>query len=324
MNKDVNFINGIIKSREGALITPDKLARLIECESADEALTALREYGFGKGAETERATEYEKLLAAETYALTELLRDYSPSGKLRRCFFARNDFHNAECAVRLHYGYGNEKMFLPQGEISVAALKIAIDEDFKGVPHYLSEPMKRAVIALEAGAAAGGAVSLIFLRAYYAYMLALVPRGAYKDAVRHEIDGINVATALRAFDEEQAARSYIQGGKITVRQLGFLASRDTANATQAFAFTDFSKAVESGLKAKEEGKPLVFLERECDGYFLRKLKERRYETEGVLPILLYKAYKENEIKNVRIILAGLVSRVNKDEIKERLREGYGG
>lgn len=322
MSKDVNFINGIVKSREGALITPDKTSRLIECESVDEAIAILREYGFGKGVEIERPTDYDRMLKAESDALAEFLREYSPSEKLKRCFFARNDFHNAECAVRLHYGYGSEKMFLPQGEIPIPVLTVAIDEDFKDVPTYLSEPMKKSVIALEAGAA-GGAVSLIFLRAYYAYMLSIVPRGAYRDAIRHEIDGINVATALRSISEEQAANSYISGGKITERQLGFLAARDTANATQAFAFTDFSKAVESGLKAKEEGKPLVFLEKELDEYFLRSLSSRRYETEGVLPILLYKAYKEIEIKNVRIILTGLIGRVNKDEIKARLREGYG-
>ena len=76
--------------------------------------------------------------------------------------------------------------------------------------------------------------------------------------------------------------------------------------------------------AFNKGEPLSDFEAEADGYALSLLKKKKYSVDGIIPFTLYCHYKLAELKNVRIIMVGLINGVDKNEIKRRLRETYEG
>ena len=62
----------------------------------------------------------------------------------------------------------------------------------------------------------------------------------------------------------------------------------------------------------------------ADDFALKTLKKRKYDVGGIVPFMLYCYYKLAEIKNVRIIMVGLINKADKNEIKRRLRNTYEG
>ena len=324
--KDTSFINGIVKSREKYLITGEKFARMADSVSADEAFSLLRENGFGGEGEF-CCADYEKLINGERQKLENFIREYCPEKRFADCVFSENDFFNAECALRLHYGAGDKAMYKTEGNVLLSELTAYVKGEKSSVPSHISKAIDEAKKLFDENAATGFKVGMIFLRAYYAYALKTAVKGAQKDGVVYEIDCKNISTAVRQIGRESGKNTdngYIDGGKIDLRDLEVITSGDENAVLKKFSSSEYLPLIKLALKEKLSGKPLVEFERECESFTLKKLKERRFETEGLFPLLLYYNYKINELKNVRIVIVGKISGADKDVIRTRLRECYAG
>ena len=64
------------------------------------------------------------------------------------------------------------------------------------------------------------------------------------------------------------------------------------------------------------------IEKILDDFITLYLKESKYEVMGVAPVIGYLFFKENEIKNARLIITGVKNKISRETIKERLRLGY--
>ena len=73
--------------------------------------------------------------------------------------------------------------------------------------------------------------------------------------------------------------------------------------------------------AAETGK-YTLLEKLCDDMRIRYLADAKYITAGPEPIAAFYLAKESEIKNLRMILTGKLSKTPEETMKERLRETY--
>ena len=73
----------------------------------------------------------------------------------------------------------------------------------------------------------------------------------------------------------------------------------------------------------DEARPAVKLEQAVNSEIVKRLKEKRYETEGLTPWLLYWYYCQNELANVRLALTAAGVGAEKAEVEKRLRVGYG-
>lgn len=64
------------------------------------------------------------------------------------------------------------------------------------------------------------------------------------------------------------------------------------------------------------------LEKLRDNYILNFSKIGKYVTFGIEPLVGFITAKENDIKNIRIILSGKLNNISNDKIKERIRDTY--
>ena len=105
--RDMTFLNGIIKSLEKELLTPATLMRIIDEPDYKSAFRALKEQGFGKNAATDEA-DSEAILQAETLALDDFAREFSPGDEYSEFCLSGIDFYNAERLLRSGYirGFG--------------------------------------------------------------------------------------------------------------------------------------------------------------------------------------------------------------------------
>jgi len=321
-HKDIVFINGLVKSREKYLIGEERFLRMADAPSAEEAFRLLRETDFGGEGFSEAApADFEKLCVAEQTVFFEFLKEYSPDDRFFALFAARNDFFNAEFAVRQKNLRLSDDSYMPEGVYSVNDLKGAA-EGKVNVPSHLSLPMREAQALFDSGKASGAAVSTVFLRAYYAYMLKNVKNADWKAFIEYEIDAKNISVAFRASSVEQAQSLFLSGGKVSEKILALILSDEQQKALDKTVKLPCFDLIKTGFAEKRSGGALINLERMANGYAMSMLKEKRFETDGLIPMLLYANYKTNEIKNVRLVMSMKLYGADAELIKRRLLVGY--
>ena len=322
---DKVFVNGLVKSREKYLITERSFLQMASAATAEDAFKMLSESGFGDlGDAGFTVSEYEALAEREERKFSEFLQKYSPCEWFYSAFVAKTDFHNAEYAVIGQFNQVSENGYKKGGKFPEEEILRAASGEKNGLPTYLQEPINKARELFLKGEADGVKVSVIFSRARYAYMLKTVKSKDWKEFLICEIDAKNLSCALRSKSTEFARNTYIPGGKIPFSVLDMIVDGREDKALDKLARTPYHGLLQKGLDARKEGKTLVEFELAADDFAMDRLKEKRFESEGITPLLLYANYKVNEIKNVRIVFAGKLSGASSDEIKRRLRSCYAG
>lgn len=306
---DTLFTNGVIAVKEKTLLG-EKLLRL--CEAPAEALRALKESGFGGGAEGE---DGEALILAEEHALDAFIREYAPSKAERAYFLAPADFHNAKALLKANLAAASvDGMLAPEGEKTVEELKAAIDGD----PLSLGKELGGAVReVLESEEISGAEIGAIFDRALYRYLLsACKGNRLLKNLLKERVDKTNILTAMRAQSSEQAEKLYAEGGTLSPAQLKRIFE---ANAQDALDKTPYAAFYKQCLSAKEKGLPFTEAERALESQEAEYFRAKRFELEGKQPFLYYVFRRRSEIANVRILLVCLNAGLPPQEIRKRLR-----
>ena len=225
------YTNGVIAAREKYLLN-DRIFKL--CDSgAEEALRALSESGFGKGAEATSVYEYEKLVSADEAAIDEFIREYAPSNAEAEYLLSPRDFHNAKAAVKARYlNLSIESMLAPAGLIPAEVVVNCVNSgDYTALGKVLGEAVREAaeLFSEENKTEASGAeIGIIFEKALYGHLHAACAKsGLLKKLLTTKADMTNILTALRSTDEEYAAKCYVAGGTLSENHLPSLFGEDT-------------------------------------------------------------------------------------------------
>ena len=317
---DTTFVNAMCISRQKDLLSKDKLLRAAEAADAKEAYRLLREAGFGEGDAS--YAEYENVLAAQDNELVAFVKQFAPNKQVERFCLAPRDFANAECLVRS--AKTAWKGVVGEGTVRLDVLQKGVDGEFNLLPDYLVGCVRESLTMFDMGTATGVNISTLFARGLYAHLSNVCTQRRLRRYVQWQIDVKNIAVALRASTWQEVQAMAIDGGKVSIDDLRVLFGGDRTAIERRFAFSDYAQVVLSALAAKEAKRPLIVFERMADSALLMSLYPHRYDSEGLVPFLLYYAYKTNEIANVRIVMAGKMAGVDGDVIKERLRLSYGG
>jgi V/A-type H+-transporting ATPase subunit C len=97
---------------------------------------------------------------------------------------------------------------------------------------------------------------------------------------------------------------------------------DPETAANKFRYTDFHRAVSTGMEQYKKTGSLFALEREIDNHLMETVKKAKYKAFGIEPLIGFAIAKEIEIKLIRLILVCKQLHVKTEEIKERLRLPY--
>ncbi len=209
--------------------------------------------------------------------------------------------------------------------------EMAESGDFSPLPRNLREAAEKA----RADHAATGdplRIDLNLDRACYSDMLEAsreLGDSFAEDYVKARIDMTNVTMTVRVIgmgDSEMThallSDALIQGGYIKTEEL--LATRDNTelDASERKArVAELARATYPALSV-DSGESISELERICDELLCRKASDTKYIPFGVPVILGYLLKLENEMKNIRIILAGKSAGLSAEKISERVRDGH--
>ena len=323
MKVPLSYANAVAISAQKNLIPKSRFFSAAEAKTPDEALKLLTSGSFGNGVEISGVNEYEKLVGEETLKLKEFLDEYSRGNAVKFYCFLKSDFFNCDAAVR-RVLLGVPCSYKEDGFTGAEEIETYVKSEKGDLPAYLKATIKDLRLAAETPNATGAKLSFVALRDYYAFALKLIRNRLIRDLIKTEIDCVNVSAYVRAKNKDAAEEQFVSGGKIKKEKLATLLSGDSGKIRDAFLFTPYADLIETCLKAKSEKRPLSEFEKIKDDYPLKRLDGRRYEAEGITPMLLYAAYKLAEIKNFRTVISGKLAGAPAEVISGRLRNGYVG
>lgn len=330
MGNNYVFACARVRANEKNLLGKDKLAQMIEARSPEDALKILEDAQYGEEGKQILPENYEKALSEETDKLYAFLHSLAPDAAEFRVFAYPFDYHNIKVLLKAEaLGVDGTGLLMNGGVLKPQAIAAALRE------RNLSSLTPRMKKAVDEGADTLArtkdpqSVDLICDRACYADILetAEKSRNAYLQGyVRLLIDTINLKTFVRC---RKIGRTwsyfetvYLEGGNISSRT--FVAGYD--EPMESFALRVAATALggaasEGGAAIKEKG--FTTIEKLCDDALIAYVKNARYISFGIEPLIGYAVGKQMEIKNARIILAGKMAGLDPNLLRERVRETYG-
>ena len=325
-DREYLYLSAMLKAREANMLTRDKLERVLAAGSFDDAAKLLQESGW-PDMSGQSAAGVDKLLSINSNFLG-IIDLTIPEREVVDVFRTKYDYHNAKAIVKGE-GVGADPGHILSGAGTVAPQKLVEafhEEDFRDIPPILAAAITEAKGVL-ARTDNPQAADFVLDKAYFAQLLELAGKvtsdylGAY---VRTLIDSANIRTVVRCFrmgkDPDFMRQALIDGGNVSMD----FAVRGAVTAdelSELFGSTVFREAAVLGGEAMEGG-PMTRFEKACDNAVNAFLDRARRTGFGSEVAVGYLAAEENAITTVRMILTGLLSGIDPERLKERLRDTY--
>ncbi len=324
---DYLFLSARIKALECNLLTKERMDRMLDAPTVEDAAKVLQECGY---AELPRVgvDALEETLADQRQATIEDLTAFAPDVNIIDVFKVKYDYHNAKVLLKA------EAMNMDPKSLLVSAGRVPVNEleemvstsSFSGLPGIYASAIQS---AREVLATTGDPQLADFVldRAYFEDMFDLAEQSGSKflrGYVAISIDSANIRSAVRTMRMEKSADFLkgvlFEGGNVDVMRILNAVSAG-GSLEELYAATELKEAAEAGAQALRGG-GLTRFEKLCDDAVNEYLSGAKYVPFGDAPLIGYLAAKESEYTAVRIIMNGRMANLDRATIEERLREAY--
>ena len=322
--KDTDYlaISARIRAMENRLLNRDRLERIIEARSDQEALKVLVECGYpeipGAG--------LEQMLASVREETVKDLSRAVPGEPGLEIFKLKYDYHNAKTILKAQaMGVDAARLLLKGGRYDPEELLSRWQQESLG---GCSDTFRK---AMEQGAALlkeskdPQQVDLLLDKAMYAEMAKLAKDGksAFLEGyVRILVDAANLRTAVRVYrmekEDEFLRAVLLEGGNVSVQTVAGARGEGIADVFQSGALAEAAKLGAALIKPGSGA--LTAFEKACDDAVTKYVSAARRVPFGEQVVIGYLYAREAELTAVRTIFAGRAAKLDGDTIRRRLRE----
>jgi len=334
------FANGSVKSLEKGLLNKDILDRMIKSGDIVSALKILSEsdlndYSF----DLNNPSDFENSLNKEllhTYDIIKSISQVSTFNFLYFTFASKYDFHNIKILIKSKYlkkDISNE-LFSPIGTIDIEKLNLAIkDEKYENIPDSFEFLIKKTFSEYNKFKDPE-MIDFVLDKERYVMIfnkireieIIEVEELFLKRFININIDLNNIINCIRTKirGEKKAfiKEFLIPEGDFKIEKIIEIYDSPLSSWCEKLIYTDYKNIVETGVNYFQKNNSLMELEKLRDNYILNFSKIGKYITFGIEPLIGFITAKENDIKNIRIILSGKLNKLSPDQIKERVRDTY--
>lgn len=324
---DYLFLSTRVRSLEGRLLTGERMGRMLEASSDQEALEVLRECGYG-ALPPPTSQGIDELLAQQRQGVLSDLAAFAPDPAVVELFRLRYDYHNAKVLLKAQaLGTDASRLLqdlgrVPRGELedclrtgSLASLPPILRagvEEAREVLNTTQDPQRS---------------DFILDRAYYQDLDQLARDSGcafLQGYVRCLVDAANLRAVVRTRRMGKGSdflRGVLfPGGNLDLGRI--FAAVDAGTALAELYSTSFLRQAAQEADPVLGGGSLTRFEKACDDAVTAYLAQAKYIAFGDAPVVAYLAAKENEFTAVRIIMSGRMAGLDTETIRERLREAY--
>lgn len=320
-----------IRVYEKRLIDNVKFNRMLDLENIDEVLKFLSETVYGENISDDiNICNYEQVLSLEFGRLFNSLKDIFDNKELINIFLKKYKYNNIKLMLKaklLNVDLGDILFNIEDfdNEFIYTAIKT---ENYSSLPDEIGDLVKKVLKDFEENKDPQR-IDILIDKIMFGELLKEsknINSDFLTKYIQILIDVFNVKTLFRIkklnlnralFDDV-----IVSGGNIALSNLKMIFSEPKENILNRFSMTNMYKYIKEGLENYVNSDDLNILDKELDDYLMEYLKNAKIITTGLAPIIGYINAKENEIKNIRIVLVGKINNVDSDSIKRRLRKNY--
>ena len=303
-----------IRVYEKKLFDNIKYNRMIELENEQEVFKFLSESSYSENISQEITVHnYEKVFLEEFRKLFRNLKNVFDDESLMNIFLKKYIYNNIKLMIKAKFlnvdlgdvlfeidGFDNEHVF--------SSIK---NDNFNALPNELSKLVSLVCKDFEEHKNPQN-VDIIIDKEMFESLIEDAKKIGDSFLIKY-IENLN----KNIFDKVIA-----YGGNIPVARLKYMFVEPKESLINNFSNFVIYKYIKDGIDIYLNNGVLSTLDKQLDDYTMDFLKSAKIITTGLAPIIGYINAKENEIKNMRIILVGKINKVDSDSIKRRLRENY--
>lgn len=312
------YQNARVKSLEKTLFSSQSVARLLDCATKDEVYKTLVDFGIGSGVNAEDG-DFDALFKKEEENAAEFLREFNVDNVLD-VFLIHYDFLNLKILIKSRLS-GKAPNLAPVGRYQTdEIMRFLADEN--SVPDEFEEPLKAIRTLKDAGKLTPHRLDCIVDKGEYACIFRMLSKkdSKLKRYFKTKVDFLNLNTFLRAkrlgLDKKYVEESLISGGSLDFLTDIYDESLETLG--DRVRYTDYAVPT---LQAIESGNLTAF-EVYADNALLKMWKEDKDDLFSVSPIVSFYLSKIADIRISSLIVAGVKNGVDRQKIKERMRDIY--
>lgn len=334
------FANGNIKALEKGLLNKDILDRMIKSSDIVSALKILTEsdlndYSF----DLNNPSDFENSLNQEllhTYDIIKSISQVSTFNFLYFTFASKYDFLNIKILIKSKYlkkEFSND-LISSIGTIDIEKLKLAIrDEKYEDIPDSFELLIKKTFSEYNKFKDPE-MIDFVLDRERYIMIFNKIREIEtieseelfVKRFLNINIDLNNIINCIRVKirGEKKAfiKEFLIPEGDFKIEKIIEIYDSPLSSWFEKLKYTDYKDIVELGVNYFQKNNSLMELEKLRDNFILNFSKIGKYITFGIEPLVGFITAKENDIKNIRIILSDKLNNLSPDKIKERARDTY--
>ncbi len=310
------FQTAQVRVLEMQMLSRAALLDMANAESFESAVDLLSASEYALPRSSKNFAEVESMLQLRKSAVRELFADLMLDKPIVELFRTRDDFANLRLALRrtltekpLGADYSSE------GNVSPQVFKQVFEEEgYDLFPDYMAEAVEQAVLAYyQQKDIRQIDYAIDKFQAEYNLKKARQIKSLFLLGLfRIQIDLTNIRTMLRlkftppltgaGFTESQQQNVFLKGGFIELQRLEKALDIGYESQGQLFFVLPYHRFVETGASYLVSDKSFLKIEQQCDEFLTGFLKSTIQITAGPQPIIAYLLMKENEIRNVRLIL----------------------
>lgn len=316
---------------ETKLLDKSKIDRMIDSNSANEALKVLQETEYANiMSNVKRAEDYEVILSEELKRVFRLMYDISTVKTLVDLMSIKYDYQNIKVILKgMFLKEDLSHLLISVGTVETSKLRSLIEnKELRDLAPLMRQSIEEAMASFES-TKDPQLVDIILDK--YMFKALMQIKNEVKDAFVDKyvvalIDSTNLKTLLRVKkqnkDREFFTSVIIKGGSIEKDKLLGMLNDAVENIYTKLSYTNYAEFIKNGIEHYTKTGSVSLLEKLVDNFIMGMMKNAKIIPFGVEPLLAYIYAKETEIKIIRIIMVGKLNNISSEVVRERLRDIY--
>lgn len=336
MMKTIDFVGTNVRIRvfENNLLKNDQFERMLQAPNFEEALSVLKDTPYRNDIEELNHTKnYDAFLVKELQRMYAELFAISPEPALIELFSLRYIYHNLKVLIKeQETGNDFKDLLIPIGRFSISTLKHAVETGKSDeLGQFYLDSIKEVKTDYEEYHKIQS-VDIILDRRYFTHLKEIaVQLNDQKiiEFVDYYIDLNNLSTLVRTIKQKRT-RNFMttvlsSAGSVSKEEWITLGaeSSDLEMVGKKMLDSKYKTIIQKSIDPKTKELSPVLIDLETDNAIMERMKDAKFDSFGPMPIISYIYAKENEVKNLRLVLAGKENNLPTEDIEERMRINYG-
>lgn len=320
-----------IRVYEKKLIDSVALNRVIDLDKLEDVFKFLSETSYGENLKEDiNIYNYEMALSIEFKKLFSELKNIFDDNRILDIFLKKYKYNNVKLMIKskiLNVSL-DDVLFNIDGFDNDLIYKCIKNENYSLLPDEICKLIKKVFKGFEESNDPQK-IDILIDNFMFNELLNIsedINNDFLKKYVKVLIDVFNIKTLFRIKKLNLGRKLFddvvVLGGNVSLSNLKNIFSDSNENILNRFSVINIYKYIKEGLEHYISTNELSVLDKELDNYLMEYFKNAKIITTGLAPIIGYVNAKENEIKNIRIILVGKINDVDSDSIRGRLRKSY--